>query len=163
MNSESGQLAAKTAEGAGSIRSSFIASLPRPRRGAAGTASPGEVNVAQVQQAVEDYNNATHNEPEGREPERRRDATNMVTGAAAKAWGGANIIGDLQPSSRVVVWPCAFPTKLENQNGTVKHNYCCRVAVRRLYDRPIQRDHNAGALLHHRHANILPEPRFHRL
>jgi len=85
MNSESGQLAAKTAEGAGSILRSFIASLLPPRRGAAGTASPGEVNVAQVQQAVEDYNNATHNEPEGPKPERRRDAINIRTGAAAKA------------------------------------------------------------------------------
>jgi len=99
MSSESDPLAAKTAEGAGIILDSFTASLLSPQRGAAGTASPGEVNVAQVQQAVEDYNNATHKEPEGPKPERRRDATNMVTGADVKAQGGANIIGDLQSSS----------------------------------------------------------------
>jgi len=111
----------KPTEGAGSILRSFIASLLSPWRGAAGPASPGAVNVAQVHKAVDDYNNATHSVPEGPKPERRRDAINIRTGTAAKARGGANIIGDLQPSSWAVVWPCTFPTKLEIQNGTVKH------------------------------------------
>ena len=142
MNNESDQLAATAAKCAGSIFSSFTASLTRSRRGAAVTTPPDEVNVAQVQQAVEDYNNATHNEPEGREPERRRDATNMVTGAAVKARGGANIFGDLQPSSWVVVWPCAFPTKLENQNGTVKHTAAGSPFVACMTDRS-----NATAML----------------
>jgi len=121
MYSESDQLAAQTAEGAGSILSSFIASLLRSWWGAAGTDSHDEVNAAQVLKTVEDYNSATRNEYEGPEPECSRDATNIRTGAAAKARGGANIIGDLQPRAWVVVLPCAVPTKLEIQNGTVKH------------------------------------------
>ena len=77
MNSESGQLAAKTAEGAGSILRFFVASLLSPWRGAAGPASPGAVNVAQVQKAVDDYNNATHIVPQGPKPERRRNSANI--------------------------------------------------------------------------------------
>jgi len=37
----------------------------------------GEVNVAQVQKAVDDYINATHIEPQGPKPERRRNSANI--------------------------------------------------------------------------------------
>ena len=84
----------------------------------------------------------SRNLSEGTNPEHRRKVINTETGDVANTRGGVNIIGNLQPSSRIVVLPCTFPTKLEIQNGEIRYTSSGSPFVASMSDRA-----NATAML----------------
>jgi len=159
MFSESDQFAAESGQATQSILDSVCKSLmDEPPE------TPPGVNVEAVLKAVDDYTDATFQEPKGTNPERHRKVIDIETGDVANARGGVNIIGVLNQDS--LSSDSCLAVHLSHEIGDPKRKdsfYMFRVAIRRQHERPIECDRNAGAQQHLHLEDILPEPRLHRL